>query len=190
LADFARAVVLVLASIAFVARGARAQSDEDRPRLGIDRLGSYVSYTWVDDAQHGWDIGAELDVGSIATPKAHLVVGLNYLEADIDRKDVTFQGSFHDFSATADLRFTLFRYWRFEPFAGAGVGVHFLGNDIDGPESFRSEYDGTKVGGQFFGGTAFDITSDRQWSAYAEVRRIAVSTVGRTTLRLGAFVRL
>lgn len=165
----------------------------EEAHLGIDRVGSYLSYTWVDHAHGGWDLGAELDIGSVLTPAAHLVVGANYLHAEADRAGSIgseLESSFHDFSLTTDLRVALFRWRRLEPFVGAGVGVHFLGNSIDGDGTLRDRYSGTKFGTQLFGGTAMDITSDRTWSAYLELRRMEVPKVGRTTVRVGAFVRI
>lgn len=175
---------------------ARAQEEGGgggKARLGIDRLGSYLSYTWVDDAHSGWDLGAELDIGSVVSPAARIVVGVNYLEAMADRPGALgseLRSSFHDFSATADLRLTLFRWRRLEPFVGAGVSVHFLGNNIAGSAALRDRYSGTELGAQFFGGTAFDLTPGGRWSAYAELRRMQVPVVGRTTFRLGVFVRI
>lgn len=171
---------------------ARAHAD-DEARLGIDRIGSYLSYTWVDNAHGGWDLGAELDIGSVVLPTAHIVLGVNYLHAEIDRPGSIgpeLSSSFHDLSATADLRLALFRWRRLEPFAGAGISGHFLGNDIAGDESLRRHYRGAKLGAQLFGGTAIDLTSDGSWSGYLELRRMEVPHVGRTTLRLGAFVRI
>ena len=174
----------------------QSQSSADsseQAHLGIDRLGSYLSYTWVDHAHGGWDLGAELDIGSLVIPAAHIVLGVNYLHADVDRPGSIgseLSSSFHDFSTTADLRLTLFRWRRLEPFAGAGIGAHFLGNDIADDGTLRERYSGTELGAQFFGGMAIDLTSDRAWSGYLELRRMEVPHVGRTTVRLGAFVRI
>lgn len=190
-------VFTVIAAAAMLSASAvqaqvRADTSDDA-RLGIDRVGSYLSYTWVDNAHGGWDLGAELDIGSIIVPNARIVLGVNYLKADVDRPErlgPVQSSSFHDFSTTADLRLTLFRWHRLEPFVGAGIGGHYLGNDIAGDDSLRRRYRGAKLGAQYFGGAAFDLTSDRSWSGYVELRRIEVPEVGRTTLRVGAFVRI
>lgn len=190
-ATWAVAVAMLLSAPASWSQSS-ADSGE-KAHLGIDRIGSYLSYTWVDHAHGGWDLGAELDIGSVFTPAAHLVVGANYLQADADRAGplgAELESSFHDFSLTGDLRLALFRWRRLEPFAGAGVSVHFLGNDIAGDAALRDRYSGTELGAQFFGGTAIDLTSDRTWSGYVELRRMEVPHVGRTTLRVGAFVRI
>jgi hypothetical protein len=186
-------VGLAMALAAWTPRARAQVADDEQARLGIDRVGSYLSYTWVDHAHSGWDLGAELDIGSVVTPAARIVLGLNYLHAEVNRRGALgpeLSSSFHDFSPTADLRFTLFRWGRMEPFAGAGIGGHFLGNNIAGDAALSDRYEGAKLGAQFFGGTAVDLTSDRSWSAYAELRRIEVPVVARTTFRLGAFMRL
>lgn len=173
---------------------AQARADtSDEARLGIDRLGSYLSYTWVDNAHGGWDLGAELDIGSVVIPTARIVLGVNYLRAEVNRPGSVgpeLSSSFHDFSTTADLRLSLFRWRSLEPFVGAGISGHFLGNKIAGDESLRDRYSGSKLGAQFFGGAALDMNPDRTWSTYLELRRMEVPHVGRTTLRLGAFVRI
>ncbi len=191
-----KATLVVAAAMLLAAPASWSQNGDgggERAHLGIDRIGSYLSYTWVDRAHGGWDLGAELDIGSIIVPAAHLVVGANYLSAEADRPGSIgseLESSFHDFSLTADLRVALFRWHRLEPFAGAGASVHFLGNDIAGDGTLRDRYSGTKPGAQFFGGTALDLTSDRTWSAYVELRRMEVPNVGRTTVRAGVFVRI
>ena len=88
--------------------------------------------------------------------------------------------SFHDFSTTADLRLTLFRWRRLEPFAGAGIGAHFLGNDIAGDEALRGRYNGTELGAQFFGGMAIDLPPTAPGPATSSSAG-EVPHVGRTT---------
>jgi len=182
----------LVAAVALCARSARAQ-DEEQATLGVKSVGSYLSYTWIDHARNGWDLGADVDVGSVVTPRAHILLEANYLHADLDRSDIEgtpLQGSFHDFSVSAALRVTLVHAARVEPYIGAGVGLHFLGNDFPAGQPYRDDYRGTKVGGEYFGGVSFDLTKDRRWALYGELRRIEVSTVPRTTVRAGFFVRL
>ena len=191
-----RVIGAIAAAVMLSASAVQAQATADpgeEAGLGIDRVGSYLSYTWVDKAHGGWDLGAELDIGSVVIPAARIVLGVNYLRADADRVGTVGQeleSSFHDFSTTADLRLTLFRWHRLEPFVGGGISGHFLGNDIAGSESLRERYRGAKLGAQVFGGTALDLTDDGVWSGYLELRRMEVPDVGRTTLRVGAFVRI
>lgn len=173
--------------------GARAQSDSTRAKLGLDRVGSYLSYTDVEHARNGWELGADLDLGSVIRPALHLVAEANYLQADLDRRDAVgaaIPGSFHDFSIGAAARLSLFHVARFEPYVGAGVGLHFLGTDIAKSQPVHDDYTGVKLGGEYFGGVSFDLTRDRRWALYAEVRRMEVSPVSRTTYRLGFFVRM
>ncbi|HEU4642448.1 MAG TPA: hypothetical protein VFS44_08335 [Gemmatimonadaceae bacterium] len=181
----------VIAAMTLAARGARAQ-DEDHAHWGLDRVGTYFSYTWIEDAKRGWELGGDIDVGSLG-PRARVVLGLDYFKADADRVNafgMPLTGGFHDFATTVDVRVRLLRAGPLEPFAGAGVGVHFLGNDIRGDDRFASRYEGTEGSAQIFGGTEVALTSDRRVALYGEVRRILARAVGRTTVRLGAFFRL
>ena len=76
---FAAVAILVAA-----APRARAQ-EQERAHLGVDRLGSFLSWAWTDHGTHGHEIGADLDIGSIFSPRLRLAVGLNYFHANIDR---------------------------------------------------------------------------------------------------------
>ncbi|HEX6534525.1 MAG TPA: hypothetical protein VF041_08005 [Gemmatimonadaceae bacterium] len=178
--------------VALGARAARAQEQDEGAHLGLDRVGTYLSYTWIENARRGWEAGGEIDLATLA-PRTRLVLGLDYFKADIDRRNVfggQLTGGFHDFAVMADVRVRLFRAGPLEPFAGAGVGVHFLGNDIEGDPAFASRYEGTKAGAQLFGGSELALTADRRVALYGEVRRILAKAVDRTTLRVGAFFRL
>lgn len=180
-----------IAAMSLWTRAAGAQ-EEDHAHWGLQRVGTYVSYTWIEDAKRGWELGGEIDVGSLG-PRARLVLGLDYFKADVDRVSAfgaPLTGGFHDFATTADVRVRLFRAGPVEPFAGAGVGVHFLGNDIAGDQRFASRYEGTEAGAQLFGGTEVALTRDRRVALYGEARRILAKAVGRTTVRVGAFFRL
>jgi hypothetical protein len=184
---------MAMLAAAVCASGAHAQDDTTHARLGLDRVGSYLSYTTVEHARNGWELGADVDLGSVFRPALHLVAEANYLHADLDRRDAggaAIPGSFHDFSVGAAARLTLFRVARFEPYVGAGLDLHFLGTDIAKSQPVHNDYTGFKLGGEYFGGVSFDLTRDRRWALYAEVRRMDVSPVSRTTYRLGFFVRM
>lgn len=185
------------AGVALVAAGwtagAAAQSDTAHAKLGLDRVGSYLSYTDVDHGRNGWELGADVDLGSVLRPTLHLVAEANYLHADLDRRDalgVAIPGSFHDFSVGAAARLSLIHVARLEPYVGVGVDLHFIGTDIAKSQPVHDEYTGVKLGGEYFGGVSFDLTRDRRWALYGEVRRMEVSPVSRTTFRLGFFVRM
>ena len=123
----------VLIATAVVARPVRAQRDSTQAQLGVDRVGSYLSYTTVEHGRNGWELGADLDLGSVIRPALHVVAEANYLHADFAHRNVggvPLEGSFHDFSVGAAARLTVIRIARFEPYVGAGIGVHFLGTDI------------------------------------------------------------
>lgn len=184
------AVAVVLAGL--LARGANAQQEE-RAHLGMDRVGSYVSYSWVDHARNGWDLGADLDLGSIITPRLRVIIGANYLKADVDRLDAggaPVAGSFHDFSVKGELRYRFVELGPIGPFVGGAVGPHFLGSNVASAEPAHEFYSGAKVGWEYFGGMDVQLTKSRRVFGYVEARRILVTEVNRTTLRVGAYLKL
>lgn len=186
-----RVCITALACVVACAHGAFAQSDTSTAQLGLDRVGSYLSYTTVEHARNGWELGGDVDVGSVFTPKLHLVAEANYLHADLHRfepGEVAIPGSFHDFSVSMAARYSVAHVKRFEPYVGAGIGVHFLGTDIARSQPIHDDYTGAKLGGEYFLGVSFDLTS--RWALYGEVRRMEVPPASRTTYRLGFFVRL
>jgi hypothetical protein len=183
----AAAAVLVAA-----APRARAQ-EQERAHLGVDRLGSFLSWAWTDHGRHGHELGADLDIGSIFSPRLRLAVGLNYFHADIDRRDHLGQpvdGTFHDFSVHAEASYEIIRIGRLGPYVGAGVGVHWRGSDInDDIDNTARLYKGAVLGGDFFGGTTFALTQSRRYSLYAEARRVEAQNVERSLARLGIIIR-
>ncbi|MEP7087836.1 MAG: hypothetical protein ABI884_11060 [Gemmatimonadota bacterium] len=171
----------------------RAQEAEEHAHLGIDRFGSFLSWAWTDHGRHGHEFGADLDVGSIFSPRFRLSIGLNYFKADIDRRDHLgdpIDGTFHDFSAHAEASYEIVRIGRLGPYVGAGVGVHWRGSNInrDVDDTARL-YKGAVIGGDFFGGTTFALSQSRRYSLYAEARRVEAAHVERTLARVGIIIR-
>jgi hypothetical protein len=189
-----RATRLAAAVIA-AAVAARAAAAQEQPRthFGIDRVGTYLSYAWADHARRAREFGADVDLGSLVFPALRVAAELNYFTADVDRRNAIgtpVDGSFHDFSMSGEVSAAPVRIGRAEPYVGAGIGVHFRGDrDINDP-LVRDLYRGAVLGGHYFGGVSVDLTRDRRWAAYVEVRRVEAQNVGRTLGRLGAFVRL
>ena len=184
--------VLVAAMLAGAAARAQAQ-EQEHAHLGVDRLGSFLSWAWTDHGTHGHELGADLDIGSIFTPKLRLAVGLNYFHADIDRRDhfgEPVDGTFHDFSMHAEASYEIIRIGRLGPYVGAGVGVHWRGSSIDNDiDNTARLYKGAVVGGDIFGGTTFALTESRRYSLYAEARRVEAQNVERSLARLGIIIR-
>lgn len=185
------AIACIAAQLVFAPR-AHAQ-EEEHAHLGVDRLGSFLSWAWTDHAKSGHEIGADLDIGSVFSPKLRLAVGLNYFHADIDRRDHLgdpITGTFHDFSVHAEASYEIARIDRFGPYLGAGVGVHWRGSHIDPDiDDTGRLYRGAVVGADFFGGTTFALSTSRRYSLYAEARRVEAQHVERTLARLGIIVR-
>jgi hypothetical protein len=187
------ALACAVAAILAVAAPRALAQDQEHAHLGVDRLGSFLSWAWTDHGRHGHELGADLDIGSIVSPRLRLAVGLNYFHADIDRRNHLGQpvdGTFHDFSVHAEASYEILRIGRFGPYVGAGVGVHWRGSDIDNDiDNTARLYKGAVVGGDFFGGTTFALTQSRRYSLYAEARRVEAQNVGRSLARLGIIIR-
>lgn len=190
-----RAVPVLTAVLTLLLFGpARASAQEqEHAHLGIDRFGTFLSWAWTDHGRHGHELGADLDIGSIFTPKLRLSVGLNYFHADIDRRNhlgEPVDGTFHDFSLHAEGSYELFRADRFGPYVGAGVGVHFRGSDINNDiDNDARLFRGAVIGADLFGGTTFALTKSRRYSLYAEARRVEAENVERTLARVGLIIR-
>jgi hypothetical protein len=181
-----------LVALAMAASSARAQ-DGEHAHLGVDRFGSFLSWAWTDHGNHGHELGADLDIGSVFSPRLRLAVGLNYFRADVDRRDHLgdpVDGTFHDFSLHAEASYEIVRIGRLGPYVGAGVGVHWRGSDIDDDiDNTARLYRGAVVGGDFFGGTTFALTKSRRYSLYGEARRVEAKNVERSLARLGIIIR-
>lgn len=187
-----RLAVACISALVLLAPRAHAQSDE-HAHLGIDRFGSFLSWAWTDHGKQGHEFGADLDIGSIFSPKFRLAVGLNYFKADIDRRDHLgnpIDGTFHDFSAHAEASYELLRIGPFGPYVGAGVGVHWRGSDIsDDIDDTARLYRGAVIGADFFGGTTLALSKSRRYSLYAEARRVQAPHVDRSLARIGIIIR-
>ena len=120
-----RTLVLAIAAVlAAAAPRARAQ-EQEHAHLGVDRFGSFLSWAWTDHGRHGHELGADLDIGSIISPRLRLAVGLNYFHADIDRRnhlDQPVDGTFHDFSVHAEASYEIVRIGRLGPIWARELG--------------------------------------------------------------------
>ncbi|MFI5243365.1 MAG: hypothetical protein ACHQRL_10190 [Gemmatimonadales bacterium] len=185
--------VVAATILAMLASSSLRAQDEEHAHLGIDRFGTFLSWAWTDHGRHGHELGADLDIGSIFTPKLRLSVGLNYFHADIDRRNhlgEPVDGTFHDFSLHAEGSYELFYANRFGPYAGAGVGVHFRGSDINNDiDDDARLFHGAVIGADLFGGTTFALTKSRRYSLYGEARRVEAKNVERTLARVGLIIR-
>jgi hypothetical protein len=185
-------ILAVVAALSAAAPRAHAQ-EQEHAHLGVDRLGSFVSWAWTDQGKHGHELGADVDIGSILSPKLRLSLGLNYFHADIDRRDHLgdpVNGTFHDFSLHAEASYEVLRVGRLGPYVGAGVGVHWRGSSIDNDvDNTARLYKGAVIGGDFFGGTTFALTQSRRYSLYAEARRVEAENVSRSLARVGIIVK-
>jgi hypothetical protein len=177
--------VLVCVAAAFPARIAAQDG------WGVHRIGAHLGVASVSQADRGFEVGMAVDVGSLFRPQARLVFGANQMSAGVDRRvdDIAVPGSFRDITITSDLQLKLFRAGPVVPYAGAGVGLHFLSPHDIPDQNVRDIYDGLVVGLNYMGGLIWDMTPDRRWSLTGEIRGTAAQNVGRTSFRAGATVR-
>ncbi len=177
---------------ALILAAPRAQAQE-KAHLGIDRFGSFLSWAWTDHGRRGHEFGADLDIGSVFSPKLRLALGLNYFRANIDRRDHLGDpvvGTFHDFSVHGEASYEILRAGPLGPYVGAGVGVHWRGSHIDDDvDDTGALYRGAVAGADLFGGTTIALSASRRYSLYVEGRRVEAKHVERSLARVGLIVR-
>ena len=154
-----------------------------RPLLGI-----HLGYAGMEKAKNTIEFGAAAEIGSYRTPRLRVALGVNYLSSDTERLS-QLAGSFSEFSVNGDLRLKPFQVRSVAPYLGAGLGLHFRGNDYEDP-NIADIYDGLTVGAQAFVGVLVDGNEDGRWGFSGELRTGWVDNLDRTSLRVGLFLRL
>ena len=164
-----------------------AQEADAPPGLGLGALGVHVGAAAVEHAGTGVEVGGRLDFGSIWTPRARLVFDLEYLRADIERRNslgAEVGGSFRDISGNVGLNFNLIAVGRITPYVGLGLGIHSLSTSTSNPLA-NDIYDGALVGGHAAGGVSFVLGESGRVGGHVEVRRVGAKDVNRTSFRAG-----
>ena len=149
------AFVLVPASLAAAAPVAIAQSD-----LGLKRVGVALGYTDPEQLGGTFSVGGFADHGTIA-PRLGLESRLEYWSSS----DETFGAgtSLRDISLGARGKFSFpVENSRIRPFAGAGLGIHFLKAAVSTPPqfgfpAFSVAGSSTELGLDLGGGIATDL---------------------------------
>ena len=173
--------VLVLASLAAVAPAAIAQSD-----LGLKRVGVTLGFTDPEQLGGTFSVGVFADHGTIA-PRVGLESRLEYWSSS----DETFgaKASLRDISLGARGKFYVpVENSRIRPFAGAGLGVHFLKAEVSTPPQFgfpalSVSGTSTELGLDLGGGIATDLGP--RTDLLAEVWFGIVDTANTFSLRAG-----
>jgi len=154
-----------------------------RPLLGI-----HLGYAGIEKAKNTIEFGAAAEIGSYRTPRLRVALGVNYLSSDTNRPPRP-AGSFSELSVYGDLRLKPFQVRSVAPYLGAGLGLHFRGNDYQEP-NIADIYDGVAVGAQAFVGVLVDGHEDGRWGFSGELRTVRADNLDRTSLRVGLFLRL
>lgn len=168
-----------------------AEAQQMEQGWGLNRFGAHLGTSWVTQASQGFEVGAQADIGWLVDRQARVLIGVNYLGADVDRRidGAPVGGSFRDLTLSSDLQLQILRVGQITPYVGAGLGLHFLSERNIPDQNVRDIYDGLVVGLNYFAGMLWDLTPDRRWSATGEIRGVAAQNLGRTSFRLGASYR-
>lgn len=174
-------LVLAIVSCTVASTKAMAQSD-----LGLKRIGAAVGYVSPENLDGTFSIGAFADMGTI-TPKISLEPRLDFWSWS--------EESFGAKTSVSDVTVgARGKYWfevantRIRPFAGAGLGIHFLHAKVDIPAqggfpAMTSEDSTNKLGLDLGGGIQTPI-NDRM-DFHGEVWYGIVSDVNQFALRVG-----
>jgi opacity protein-like surface antigen len=177
---------LTLAACALVATGAAAQTD-----LGLKGIGASVGYVSPEDIDGTFGFGVLADCGTI-TPRIGLETRLDYWSKSEDA-----------FGTEASVRDIILgargKYFfevanpRVRPFAGAGLGLHFLKSEVTIPAMFgfpaeTYEDSETKLGLDIGGGIGTPVGPKTELTGEAWYG--IVSDVSQFSLRVALNYRL
>ena len=175
------ALMLVMVGCTMGATQALAQSD-----LGLKRVGAAVGYVSPENLDGTFSIGAFADMGNI-TPTISLEPRLDFWSwsdesfgAKTSVSDVKIGARGKDWFEVANQRI--------RPFAGAGLGIHFLHAQVDIPAqggfpAMTSEDSTNKLGLDLGGG--IQAPMNERMDFHAEVWYGVVSDVNQFSLRVG-----
>lgn len=175
------ALMLAILGCTMGATQALAQSN-----LGFKRIGAAVGYVSPEDLDGTFSIGAFADMGTI-TPKISLEPRLDFWSWSDE--------SFGVKSSVSDVTLgARGKYWfevtnsRIRPFAGAGLGIHFLHAKVDIPAQggapAMTEEDSTNKLGLDLGG-GIQTPMNERMDFHAEVWYGVVSDFNQLSLRVG-----
>jgi hypothetical protein len=159
---------------AFAPAALAAASTE--PGLGFRGLGARIGFVDPEGASSTVGLGLHLDAGEIAR-NVRLSPILEYWSVGVDAPGVDFDVS--DFSIGADVTVDFpLQNSRMIPYAGGGLGLHFLDSNIPGAD------DDTKIGLNIQGGVRNDVMPNL--SVFGELRFNFVEDTNQFKL-LGGF---
>jgi opacity protein-like surface antigen len=179
-------LLLTIATCALAAQDAAAQAD-----LGFKRIGGAIGYVSPEDVDGVFSLGVFADHGTIA-PRIGLESRIDYwshsedafgVEASIRDITVGARGKYYFEVTGSSLR----------PFAGAGLGLHFLSAKVAMPPvpgfpATTVEDSSTKLGLDLGGGVATAINP--QLDFLGELWYGIVSDVSQLSLRVGVSYKL
>jgi len=156
--------------------------------MGLGASSALTAHVGVGQIKHatlGTEVGAALDLGSIASKRVRFSLGVDYLAMTIDRPDslgFREKGAGYVFTAFADLSVIPSLRRRVSPYGGVGFGVDAVGTTISN-EQIGALYNTNvlDVHGQL--GAFYRLTPHTRLSI--EARATGARVVRRIGVRLG-----
>jgi hypothetical protein len=164
----------------------------------------HVGYAVVTKADDAIEFGASTEMNAFSKQYLRLVTGVDYMSTRTKREitgGAVPEGSFSDLGVYGDARLRPFRVKVVAPYLGIGLGLHFRSNDYQAADGASDDvkratkniadlYDGVGICAQGSVGVLVDGTESGAWGVSGDVRSIKGADVGRTSIRVGLFVRL
>jgi hypothetical protein len=165
-----------------------AQDDEPRRGLAASAsLGVRGGIAVIDKSRPGVETGASLDLGWLHSPRARLVLDVDFLRAITTRQDLAglrVSDPYVDLSANVGVRIMSSTPRAVAGYVGAGAGVHAMSTGIT--VRVVSERYNTNVFGMYGAIGLLAITSpDRRDLVQVELRATAAQNVPRISLEAG-----
>lgn len=181
---------LVLLTLLLPSSG-RGQERPGGSALGLSAAAAFGVHAGVARVERGAravEGGLQLDLGHFSSPRLRLTTDISYLrslpyEERVETEGKTYRDVFFDLSGSVALSwFAAHPSARVNPYVTAGVGMHVLSS------SFESLTIDTRYNTNNFslhGGAGLRLRVGDRRALVAQVARVQVRNVSRTTLQLG-----
>ena len=153
----------------------------------VSGFGARVGVASPEQADAGFSVSADLDLGALRTPRLRTFVGLNYFTADAARTQGNEQvkGGFSAIGGHAGLRLDLLDIGRVTPYLLAELSGHQVSaGDVNQPDT-RRLLEGFYVGAGAGGGVAWHWSETGGSSVVVEGRRVAANNIDRWVGEIG-----
>ena len=150
-------------------------------------FGARIGVASPEQADAGFSVSADVDLGALGTPRLRTIVGLNYFTADANRTvaGAPVQGGFSAIGGRAGLRFDLVEIERFTPYLVAELSGHQVSAGDVEQASTRELLEGFYIGAGAGGGVAWHWSETGRSSVVVEARRVAANNIDRWVAEVG-----